>query len=255
MAAGASSPELFSSIVALFITHSALGLGTIVGSEIFNQLIITAGAIWASQTGTLTLDPYILTREVGFYTLGIGLLYFALRDVRPDPDDPSGKDHIYISFSEACAVFGAYIVYVLVCANMDAIVAMVKPAASAGEKQALIKRQGSKKNRTSLAVTDKEKLPFLLDINQATGGSGLDIVEYESTVSGEKSKTGEAHLRESVINPKFMDPTPRETRKFAFAKNKPSNLYDVEEMEEDEVCCFVCSIVFCFSHGLVTGGR
>jgi len=37
MAAGASSPELFSSIVSLFVTHSALGLGTIVGSEIFNQ--------------------------------------------------------------------------------------------------------------------------------------------------------------------------------------------------------------------------
>lgn len=31
MAAGASSPELFSSIVSLFITHSSLGLGTIVG--------------------------------------------------------------------------------------------------------------------------------------------------------------------------------------------------------------------------------
>lgn len=40
MAAGASSPELFSSFVALFVTHSALGLGTIVGSEIFNQLTI-----------------------------------------------------------------------------------------------------------------------------------------------------------------------------------------------------------------------
>jgi Ca2+/Na+ antiporter len=29
MAAGASSPELFSSIVSLFVTHSALGLGTV----------------------------------------------------------------------------------------------------------------------------------------------------------------------------------------------------------------------------------
>lgn len=29
MAAGASSPELFSSIVSLFITHSSLGLGTV----------------------------------------------------------------------------------------------------------------------------------------------------------------------------------------------------------------------------------
>mmetsp|Transcript_24995 Transcript_24995/g.36689 ORF Transcript_24995/g.36689 Transcript_24995/m.36689 type:complete len:116 (-) Transcript_24995:2039-2386(-) len=49
MAAGASSPELFSSIVALFITHSALGLGTVVGSEIFNQLIICAGAVLAGK--------------------------------------------------------------------------------------------------------------------------------------------------------------------------------------------------------------
>ena len=48
MAAGASSPELFSSIVALFITHSSLGLGTVVGSEIFNQLIICAGAVVSS---------------------------------------------------------------------------------------------------------------------------------------------------------------------------------------------------------------
>jgi Ca2+/Na+ antiporter len=38
MAAGASSPELFSAILSLFVTHSALGLGTIVGSEIFNQV-------------------------------------------------------------------------------------------------------------------------------------------------------------------------------------------------------------------------
>lgn len=50
MAAGASSPELFSSFVSLFITHSALGLGTIVGSEIFNQLIICAGAVFAGKT-------------------------------------------------------------------------------------------------------------------------------------------------------------------------------------------------------------
>jgi Ca2+/Na+ antiporter len=34
MAAGASSPELFSSFVALFITHSALGLGTVRNTDI-----------------------------------------------------------------------------------------------------------------------------------------------------------------------------------------------------------------------------
>ena len=53
MAAGASSPELFSSIVSLFVTHSALGLGTIVGSEIFNQLCICAGSVYACKFALL----------------------------------------------------------------------------------------------------------------------------------------------------------------------------------------------------------
>eukprot|EP00980_Cylindrotheca_fusiformis_P017561 scaffold5508_cov104-Cylindrotheca_fusiformis.AAC.5 len=109
MAAGASSPELFSSFVSLFITHSAMGLGTIVGSEIFNQLVICAGAVYACKfkqqqqqqqspnTGNLKLDRAIVNREVGFYGLSIALLYVALRDIRPVDDDDE-KDHIFISF-------------------------------------------------------------------------------------------------------------------------------------------------------------
>lgn len=122
MAAGASSPELFGSIVALFITHSSLGLGTIVGSEIFNQLIICAGSVYASKTGKLILDKAIVTREVGFYALGIVLLYIALQDARPLPEDPDGDIHIFISFWKATLVFSGYIFYVIVCANMDAVV-------------------------------------------------------------------------------------------------------------------------------------
>ena len=123
MAAGASSPELFSSIVALFVTHSSLGLGTIVGSEIFNQLIICAGAVWASKSGSLELDPAILTREVGFYALSILLLYLALRDTQPVEGDT--EDHIFISFGESCMVFVGYLAYVWVCGNMEATVAFV----------------------------------------------------------------------------------------------------------------------------------
>jgi Ca2+/Na+ antiporter len=128
MAAGASSPELFSSFVALFITHSSLGLGTIVGSEIFNQLIICAGSVYASKTGKLILDKAVVIREVGFYALSIVLLYIALQDVRPLPEDPDGDDHIFISFWEATIVFSGYILYVLVCANMETVVKWVTHA-------------------------------------------------------------------------------------------------------------------------------
>jgi Ca2+/Na+ antiporter len=125
MAAGASSPELFSSFVALFVTRSALGLGTIVGSEIFNQLVICAGAVFASKSNFLKLDPAVVSREVGFYALSVVLLYAALRDTRPDPDDDSGVDHIYISFGDSLVVFSGYVAYVLVCANMEAVVTFV----------------------------------------------------------------------------------------------------------------------------------
>jgi Ca2+/Na+ antiporter len=125
MAAGASSPELLSSFVSLFITHSSLGLGTIVGSEIFNQLIICAGSVYASKTGTLALDRAIVTREVSFYALGIFLLYYALQDSRPLDSDPDGPNYIFISFGQSCMVFSGYLLYVLVCANMDALVSCV----------------------------------------------------------------------------------------------------------------------------------
>ena len=63
MAAGASSPELFSSILALFATHSALGIGTAVGSEIVNQLIMSSSYFsdFCSNTGIIeTRSPHAL---------------------------------------------------------------------------------------------------------------------------------------------------------------------------------------------------
>jgi len=77
----------------------------------------------SAKSGTLQLDKAIVIREVGFYALSIVLLYVALQDVEPTDDDTFGVDHIFISFWEACMVFGGYILYVIVCANMDAIVA------------------------------------------------------------------------------------------------------------------------------------
>lgn len=43
MALGCNGPELFTNLIAIFVTHSDLGVGTIVGSEIFNLLCIVGG--------------------------------------------------------------------------------------------------------------------------------------------------------------------------------------------------------------------
>ena len=62
MAAGASSPECFTSLIALFITRSEVGLGTVVGSEIFNHLGICAGSTLYAKRRTLQLAPAIVMR-------------------------------------------------------------------------------------------------------------------------------------------------------------------------------------------------
>jgi len=131
MAAGASSPELLCTIISLFVTHSSLGLGTIVGSEIFNQLIICAGSVYSSKTHNndenvskygerfLVLDKTMVIREVGFYGLSIGLLYVALSEVVWDKNDE--MERINVSLWKACLLFGGYVLYVLVCVYMEQI--------------------------------------------------------------------------------------------------------------------------------------
>ena len=132
MAAGASSPELLCTIISLFITHSSLGLGTIVGSEIFNQLIICAGSVYSSKVHSnddknvakygeryLVLDKTMVIREVGFYALSIGLLWISLSEIVWDADDR--VDRVNVSLWKAALLFGGYVLYVFVCSNMERI--------------------------------------------------------------------------------------------------------------------------------------
>lgn len=136
MAAGASSPELLCTIISLFVTHSSLGLGTIVGSEIFNQLIICAGSVYSSKPHSneesikkygerfLVLDRTMVIREVGFYALSIVLLYVALSEVVWDKYDEI--ERINISLWKACLLFGGYLLYVVVCVYMEQIMAIIR---------------------------------------------------------------------------------------------------------------------------------
>ena len=189
MAAGASSPELFSSFVALFITHSSLGLGTVVGSEIFNELIICAGAVFAAKSGKLELDKAIVIREVFFYALGIVLLYLALQDTQPVDDDV--EDHIFISFPEACMVFSGYIAYVLVCAYMDKVVAFFTrlfQQEAYGKGTAKVD-YGSIRYATQ-ASFHIEKMPFLQErhsISHEPAGNFKSVELYRTHSGGDHS--------------------------------------------------------------------
>ncbi|XP_073474417.1 sodium/potassium/calcium exchanger 1 isoform X2 [Aquarana catesbeiana] len=99
MAAGGSAPELFTSLIGVFISHSNVGIGTIVGSAVFNILfVIGTCALFSREILNLTWWP--LFRDVSFYILGlIMLIIFFLDNV--------------ILWYESILLLSAYCLYVL----------------------------------------------------------------------------------------------------------------------------------------------
>lgn len=110
-----------------------MGLGTVVGSEIFNQLIICAGSVYCSKVHSndfenvakygeryLVLDKAMVIREVGFYALSIGLLYISLSEIVWDKNDET--ERINVSLWKAVLLFGGYVLYVIVCVYMENVI-------------------------------------------------------------------------------------------------------------------------------------
>ncbi|KAM3603074.1 uncharacterized protein V6R79_016090 [Siganus canaliculatus] len=70
MAAGSSAPELFASVIGVFITHGDVGVGTIVGSAVFNILcIIGVCGLFAGQVVILTW--WAVFRDSFYYILSV----------------------------------------------------------------------------------------------------------------------------------------------------------------------------------------
>lgn len=99
MAAGSSAPELFTSLVATFLIVNEGGVGTIVGSAIFNILVIVGATAWiACKDQSLKIWWYPLSRDCFFYLLSILELMLFLSDE-------------HVKWYEALIMFLTYIVY------------------------------------------------------------------------------------------------------------------------------------------------
>ncbi|KAK3098268.1 hypothetical protein FSP39_017749 [Pinctada imbricata] len=73
MAAGGSAPELFTSLLGVFIAQNNVGIGTIVGSAVFNILFVI-GMCAIFSKGVLALTWWPLFRDVTFYSIDLLLL-------------------------------------------------------------------------------------------------------------------------------------------------------------------------------------
>ena len=73
------APELFTSLAGVAV-ESDVGVGTIVGSAVFNILVIVALAALVIQDAQLLIDWRPMARDCIFYSLSILLLILFFRD-------------------------------------------------------------------------------------------------------------------------------------------------------------------------------
>ncbi|XP_064608721.1 sodium/potassium/calcium exchanger 2-like [Liolophura sinensis] len=99
MAAGGSAPELFISIFGVFLTRDNVGIGTIVGSAVFNILFVIGMCALFSKT-VLALTWWPLFRDVTFYSIDLILLICFFLDR-------------YIDWWEALILLLCYAAYVI----------------------------------------------------------------------------------------------------------------------------------------------
>ena len=106
MAIGSSAPELFVSLMALFKPgEEAMGAGTIVGSAIFNVLVIT-GASVAVRQAFVIWQPVI--RDMLFYSFSIIALLFTFKDG-------------VVTLTEILIFLVLYVVYIIAVVNWKKI--------------------------------------------------------------------------------------------------------------------------------------
>ncbi|XP_019346581.2 sodium/potassium/calcium exchanger 3 isoform X2 [Alligator mississippiensis] len=100
MAAGSSAPELFTSVIGVFIAKGDVGVGTIVGSAVFNILcIIGVCGLFAGQV--VALSSWSLLRDASYYTLSVIALIVFIYDEK-------------VSWWESLVLVLMYFVYIII---------------------------------------------------------------------------------------------------------------------------------------------
>lgn len=79
MAAGGSAPELFTSVIGVFVSFDDVGIGTIVGSAVFNILFVIGMCALFSKT-ILSLTWWPLFRDCTFYSISLIALVLFFMD-------------------------------------------------------------------------------------------------------------------------------------------------------------------------------
>ncbi len=116
LAAGSSAPELFTSLADAFGNANSTGTGTIVGSAMFNILVIVAlsAAVAGSNGGSINIDWRPVCRDIVFYSYSIAILALVFLDEK-------------VQWWEGLIMFLSYVLYIVFMKYNSRILAHCQP--------------------------------------------------------------------------------------------------------------------------------
>lgn len=195
MAAGADSPELFVSILGLFAEDSALGIGTVVGSEVFNHMCISAGAVAYAEGGKFKVDWRTFTREMFFYFISLFLFIYGITgnvsgSIAHAFDRDTWGHCLNITFGRSMVLVSGQVIYIAVSAYFEQICAFFEkpePDTSNVELGAVSSNpmNNTKDEGSSAPARPKAPVPKLEDEHHANGAVEWRKSEWDEIKMGD----------------------------------------------------------------------
>lgn len=166
-ALGCNGPELFSNLLSLY-TGSDAGIGVVVGSEVFNLLVIIGCSVLFAPRTPLDLEKAPFTRDCIFYFISIVGLYKTLEDKA-------------VQWNEALGLLAAAAVYVTTVFFTSDLVALCGGKSDGSSSVAVEDSSDTLESRS--ATSDKHKSGRIcgieVDIEQIVHGMKGAMPEHQ----------------------------------------------------------------------------
>lgn len=167
MAAGSSAPEFFTSVIGVFITKGDIGLGTIVGSAVFNILfIVSICGIFAGCV--LTLNWWPLSRDCIFYMLSVGALVAVTYDKK-------------VYWYEAMSLVIMYVLYIVIMYFNNNLQNFFTKCVNKNEFLPLSESESETESDETKALMSDEENGDNQDIESQTAGKETEVVSFDDS--------------------------------------------------------------------------
>jgi len=165
MAAGSSAPELFTSIAGV-TSESDIGVGTIVGSAVFNLLCICAlSAVFAGSA--LELDWRPLCRDATFYGMSIVCFIIFSWDGQFD-------------FWESCIMLALYILYIVLMKYNPSLMRLLSRASKKNKLAPVVENQPNQLTETTKLTEEEEEFRRFSRVDKGMGGSKASLAGFKN---------------------------------------------------------------------------